>query len=260
MKWYKGKKIYLRNINNYLHLLGINIKKTFYLKNIFKYFNHYLLFKKLGGKIKRFYPMLDDFNDNSANIKNHLFHADLLTSQRVFRKNPIKHLDIGSRIDGLVTQIASYRKLDVIDIRDLDIEPHENINFIKKDILDINSSNLKEEYDSISSIGCIAHIGLGRYGDTIDPNGYKKAIENINNLSKTNSKIYIHVPIGKKGVEFNSHRVFDANEFIKEFENYKFQLNEFHLIDDDGNLILNANLDDSKQLNFGGGYFVFTKE
>ena len=53
-----------------------------------------------------------------------------------------------------------------------------------------------EKYDSISSIVCIAHVGLGRYGDKIDPNGYKKAIKTINILSKDNSTIYILAPVG----------------------------------------------------------------
>ena len=260
MKWYKGNKIYLRKLNNYLNLFGLNIKKTLSLINLVKYFKHYMLFRQLGGKVKNFYPMLDDFEDNAANIKNHLFHADLLTSQKVFKKNPIKHLDIGSRIDGVVAQIASFRKLDVCDIRDVDIKPHENINFINKDLFDINVSSEEEKYDSISSIGCVAHIGLGRYGDKIDPDGHKKGIKKLSDLSKTHSTIYTQAPVGKKGIEFNAHRIFDPNELIEEFEIYNFKLQEFHLINDEGSLTLNAKLKDAKELNFGGGYFVFIKE
>jgi len=259
MKFYKGKKIYLRKLNNYINLLGLNVKKTLSLINLVKYSKDYILFKKLGGKVKTFYPMLDDFKDNAGNIKNHLFHADLLTSQKVFQKNPIKHLDIGSRIDGVVAQIASYRELDLLDIRNIDINPHRNINFIKKDLLQVKEVKDHEKYDSISSIGCIAHVGLGRYGDKIDPNGYKKAIKTINILSKDNSTIYILAPVGKEGVEFNAHWIFNPKEIIEEFKKYNFDLQEFHLIDDEGNLILNSSLDQTKNLNFGGGYFIFKK-
>jgi len=259
MRWYKGKRNYLRKINHFLNLIGINLKKIFFLKNIIKYFNHYLLFKKLGGKVKNFYPMLDDFDDIAGNIKNHFFHSDLLTSQRVFDKRPEKHLDIGSRIDGVVAQIASYRNLDVLDIRNVDIHPHKNINFVKRDLLQIKDLNDVDKYDSISSIGCLAHIGLGRYGDNIDPNGYKKAIKTISNLAKKNCNIYILTPVGKKGVEFNSHQVFDADQLIEEFKINSLNLQEFHLVNDVGDLMLNAKLIDSVDLNFGGGYFVFQK-
>lgn len=261
MNWFGKHKIYLRSINKYLYLVGLNLKKTLSLINLFKYLNHYLLFKKLGGKIKNLNPKLDDFKYDAGDIKkNYEFHADLLTSQRVFQNKPTKHLDIGSKIDGLVSQIASYRELDVIDIRGLDIRSHKNINFIKQDILQFTVSNEEDKYDSISSNGVLGHVGLGRYGDNIDPCGYKKAIKAINNLSKQRCTVYTYVPVGKKGVEFNAHTIFDPHELINEFEIYNFKLKEFHLINDEGDLILNYNKDHAKDFNFAGGYFVFTKE
>ena len=260
MRWYKGNKIYLRRVNNFLNLAGINLRKTFSLFNLPKYIQHYFLYKKLGGKIKNFYPMLDDFNTSAANIKNHLFHADLLTSQNVFKKKPTKHLDVGSRIDGVVAQIASFRKLDVFDIREIDIDPHQNINFLKKDLLQNIELNDNEKYDSISSIGCIAHVGLGRYGDKIDPEGFKKAICSISNLSKDDAYVYILTPVGKEGVEFNAHWIFNPIKIINEFKIYNFNLEEFHLINDEGELELNANFEKTKNLNFGGGYYVFKKK
>ena len=63
----------------------------------------------------------------------------------------------------------------------------------------------------------------------------------------------------KKGIEFNAHRIFDPNELIEEFEIYNFKLQEFHLINDEGSLTLNAKLKDAKELNFGGGYFVYQR-
>ena len=260
MNWFSKNKIYLKSINKYLYLIGINLKKTLSLINLFKYFSHYLLFKKLGGKIKNFNPKLNDFKDTAGDIKkNYEFHADLLTSQRVFENKPNKHLDIGSKIDRLVSQIASYRELDVLDIRGIDIKPHKNINFIKKDILEIKVLNEEDKYDSISSNGVIGHVGLGRYGDNIDPFGYKKAIKSINNLSKQRCRVYTYVPVGKKGVEFNAHTIFDPFELISEFEIYNFKLEEFHLINDEGNLMLNFNKDHAKDFKFAGGYFVFNK-
>ncbi|MDC3396800.1 DUF268 domain-containing protein [Candidatus Pelagibacter sp.] len=260
MKWYKGNKIYLRRVNNFLNLMGLNLRKIFCLLNLPKYIQDYFLYKKLGGKVKNFYPILEDFNVSAGNIKNHLFHADLLTSQNVFKNNPSKHLDIGSRIDGVVAQIASFRKLDVFDIREIDIKPHQNINFLKKDIIQNDEMHDYEKYDSISSIGCIAHVGLGRYGDKIDPEGYKKAIKSISNLSKNDCYVYILTPVGNEGVEFNAHWIFNPSKIIDEFKIHNFNLEAFHLINDEGDLELNAKLDNTKNLNFGGGYFIFKKK
>lgn len=259
MKWYSGKKIYLRRVNNLLMLLGINLKKTFSLVNFFRFILEVLEFKKQGGNIRNYQPIIDEYNAASGSIKNQLFHADLLTSQFIFERNPSNHLDIGSRIDGLVAQIASFRSLDVIDIRPLDIRPHKNINFIREDILNINILDQKKKYDSISSIGCLSHIGLGRYGDKINVNGYVEAIDKMSLLLQNNGILYLMVPVGKDGVEFNSHRVFKPEVIINHFKQKNVFCVEFHLIDDDGMLKLNYDYHMTSYYNFAGGFFVFKK-
>ena len=65
---------------------------------------------------------------------------------------------------------------------------------------------------------------------------------------------------GKSGVEFNAHRVFEANEIIEIFRQNNCELTEFSLVDDFGELHINCEIKDSKNLNFGGGIFTFTKK
>ena len=67
----------------------------------------------------------------------------------------------------------------------------------------------ENKYISISSVGVIGHIGLGRYGDSLDPDGPTKAIKSICDLAKENANIYIMVPVGKESIEFNAHRIFN---------------------------------------------------
>ena len=257
MKWYSGKRIYLRRLNNIINACGFSIKKFYHLKNIFRYFADLNKFRSRGGKIKNIYPFLDDYHDDAGSIKNHLFHADLIVSQYIYENKPEKHLDVGSRIDGLVAHVASYRKIDVLDIRDISIKPHKNINYINSDIKKITN---ELSYYSVSSIGVIAHIGLGRYGDEIDPNGYKKAIQKICTITKKNGLIYIMVPVGNPGVEFNSHRVFDPKEMLTLFNDFNCKLIKFHLVDDNGNLNLDFDFRLATNYNFGGGIYVFKKE
>ena len=129
-------------------------------------------------------------------------------------------MDIGSRVDGLVAHVASFRKIDVLDIRELRISYKKNISVITKDLLEINSSEIR--YDSISSVGCIAHIGLGRYGDKIDVEGDKKALKIISKILNENGMLYLAVPTGKEKVVFNSHRQYN-------YQNFKKMLNEENL-------------------------------
>ena len=258
MKWYSKKNIYLRRFYIFILNFGIDLKKVLYLPSIINYIKDFIKFKKKGGKIRNIYMCLEDFNKNSTEFKNQFFHSDLLISQKIFENNPTNHLDVGSRIDGLVSHLASFRSLDFADIRNVDLKPHKNINYKKIDIGDENLV-ISKKYFSVSSIGVLGHIGLGRYGDKIDPNGHFKAFKNIANLTENLGVLYLMVPVGIEGTEFNSHRVFNASSIINYFININFDLIEFSFVDDLGELHLNTNFEDTKNLNFGGGIFILRK-
>lgn len=55
----------------------------------------------------------------------------------------------------------------------------------------------------------LEHFGLGRYGDTIDPNGYKTGFANLASLLRPGARFYLSTPIGQERVEFNANWVFD---------------------------------------------------
>ena len=38
-----------------------------------------------------------------------------------------RHVDIGSRLDGFVAHVASFREIEVLDIRPLKVNKHKNI-------------------------------------------------------------------------------------------------------------------------------------
>ena len=144
-----------------------------------------------------------------------------------------------------------------MDIRNLDITPHKNITFIKSDLTEFKSATQK--YDSISSIGVIAHIGLGRYNDKIDPDGHLAAINKISELAEVGGTVYLLFPAGKEGVEFNAHRVLDTKKILEYASSLNLKLEKLHIINDHGNLILNGNIEVIKNCNFGGAYCVFKK-
>lgn len=258
MKWYNNNKITLRRIYVFILTLGLDIKKIFNLISFPRYIKDYIKFKKKGGQVRNIYMCLEDFYKESSEFKNQFFHSDLIIAQKIFNQNPKDHLDIGSRIDGLVAHVASFRSIDFADIRNVEISPHKNINIKEIDIGDENL-NINKRYSSISSVGVIGHVGLGRYGDKIDPDGHLKSFKNISKLADNSAIFYLMVPVGKEGVEFNSHRVFNPAHIIKILKNLDFDLIEFNFIDDNGNLYLKSNIKNAENLNFGGGIFCFQK-
>ncbi|RLD66242.1 MAG: hypothetical protein DRI95_07075 [Bacteroidetes bacterium] len=152
---------------------------------------------------------------NRAGIsKGQYFNQDLLVAQKIFQNNPLKHVDIGSRIDGFVAHVASFREIEIFDIRNIENEV-ENIKFVQADM---TSPNLIDYCDSVSSLHAIEHFGLGRYGDTLDVNGHLKGIENITAMLKNGGKFHFSVPIGEPCVEFNVHRIFSIKYLLELFE------------------------------------------
>ena len=94
----------------------IRFMKSF--PGFFKFFKDYFLFrKKYSGRID-IKPCLHDWNEESGVSNSEYFWQDLLVARMVFKNNPDTHIDIGSRIDGFVAHVASFREVEVLDIRE----------------------------------------------------------------------------------------------------------------------------------------------
>lgn len=207
-------------------------------------------------------PILGERFTESGKMSGHYFHQDLLVAQKIFKNNPIKHVDIGSRTDGFVAHVAVFRKIEIIDIRP-QTSKTENIIFRRADLMQL-PIDMVNAYDSVSSLHAIEHFGLGRYGDPIDYFGYLKVIENITKILQTGGKFYFSVPIGPQRIEFNAHRVFSVSYLMNLFDK-QFILDNFSYVDDKGDLFENVVLIHSEiQSNYGCiygcGIFELTKK
>jgi SAM-dependent methyltransferase len=207
------------------------------------------------------HPCLEDRCQESGTAKGHYFHQDLLVAGRIFTNQPTRHADIGSRIDGLVAHVASFREIEVLDIRDL-TSPTSNILFQRADLMDPEFT-LADYYDSVSCLHALEHFGLGRYGDRIDYRGHLMGWENIHRMLKAGGKLYFSVPIGDQRIEFNAHRVFSVPYLLNMIEG-RYCLDAFSYVNDAGNLVRNPEMtaeavENSFSCHYGCGIFELTK-
>jgi hypothetical protein len=231
----------LKSVTKWLNFFGIRYNRLLLLRHVPTYLRHLRSFKKQGGKVTHTWPILDDFGDKAGSASGHYFHQDLLVASLIFRRNPARHIDVGSRIDGFVAHVASFRNIEVADVRPLISTGHDSITFTILDLMD--STAIKEDItDSISSLHVLEHVGLGRYGDTPNPNGHKIAFNNLLRMVSTGGAIYISFPIGRDSqVHFNAHRVFRVDELFEWAEiGNAFRLVRFDFIDDNGDLHANS--------------------
>jgi hypothetical protein len=179
----------------------------------------------------------------------------------IYANNPQKHADVGSRVDGFVAHVASFRPIEVFDIRQTDLKA-ENILFRELDLMK-EAVELNEYTDSLSCLHVLEHFGLGRYGDTVDYHGYRVGWENLHRMLKQNGKLYFSVPIGPQRIEFDAHRIFSV-PFLVNMILPKYRIDSFSFVDDAGQLIRGANplgaeANNSFGCNHGCGIFELTK-
>ncbi len=212
--------------------------------------------KQLQGRtdfpVLGYYPALFDRHSESGDFIKHYFQQDLFVAQQIFKNTPVRHLDIGSRIDGFVAHVAAFRPIEILDIRPLR-RTIPNVNFRQADLMAL-PPDLLHYTDSISALHAIEHFGLGRYGDPIDIDGHLKALANIYQILKPGGRFYFSSPIGPQGIVYNAHRVFSLPYLIDLFQQ-QYDIVSLAYIDDNEQFVPNADWrSGAVQSNFGCTY------
>ena len=65
----------------------------------------------------KFMPCLHDRYEEGGAANSEYFWQDLLVARAIHEAQPVKHVDIGSRVDGFVAHVASFREIEVFDVR-----------------------------------------------------------------------------------------------------------------------------------------------
>lgn len=183
------------------------------LRGLPRYVFGYFRFRKEYTGQLDFLPCLYDWYEEGGATKNEYFWQDLHVARKIYIANPEKHVDIGSRIDGFVAHVASFREIEVFDIRPVTSLVPEVI-FRQADLM--NPTELLAQYcDSLSCLHALEHFGLGRYGDPIDPDGYVAGLANMAKILRPGGLFYLSVPVGKERVEFNAHRIFNPRSLVR---------------------------------------------
>jgi len=75
---------------------------------------------------------------------------------------------------------------------------------------------------SVSSLCVVEHIGLGRYGDPLDPFGTEKAIEELKRIVQPGGDLYLSLPLHDENRTYvNAHRAFSEDYPLDSFEPFQ---------------------------------------
>ncbi len=232
-----------RNLGIGLLMFGIDPRRFGQVRHVRRYLNDRSAFLAAGGVISHELPVLADYQDQAGTARGHYFHQDLLVASFVNSAAPERHIDVGSRIDGFVAHVASFRPIEVLDVRALKDTGHQNIRFLVRDLMN-SADDMIGIADSVSCLHAIEHFGLGRYSDPINPDGHIVGFRNIWRMVKPGGVLYMGFPIGKTNeVHFNAHRVFHPKDILSWADDIDSSCVErFDYVDDAGALHKNVDL------------------
>lgn len=185
-------------------------------KGLLRYFRDLSRFRASYNGRLDIVPCLHDWYEEAGSTKNEYFWQDLIVARWIFSAAPVKHVDVGSRIDGFVAHVASFREIEVIDVRPI-TSTIPGIKFVEADLMQaakMPGTDAGGYCDSLSCLHAIEHFGLGRYGDPLDPKGHESGIRNMAQLVRPGGVFYLSTPIGSERVEFNANRVFDPRTIV----------------------------------------------
>jgi SAM-dependent methyltransferase len=201
-------------------------------------------------------PCLKDRHDSAGSARGHYFLQDVWAAQRVFRNAAPEHIDVASRIDGFVAHVISFKPVRYVDIRPLSTAV-PNLSWVEGNVCALPFGD--QSLSSLSCLHVIEHIGLGRYGDPLDPDGWRLALAELSRVLAPGGELLIGTPCGRSRVVFHAHRVFDPRQIVEALPG--LTLREFSLIPDNRAVgwLDGAPLDAAADLDYGCGLFRFTR-
>jgi len=212
--------------------------------------------KRFSIKDEDFYKCLDD-NTRLTPFDTHYEYHQAWAARCVRKINPKKHIDISSRITFNVI-VSAFVPVDFYDYRPAKIQ---NLSGLKCKEADLTNLHFKSgSVESLSCMHTVEHIGLGRYGDEIDPEGDLKAIEELKRVVAPGGNLLFVVPIGIPRIQYNAHRIYSYDMIMSYFDD--FELINYSLIPDNAKntgIINNAGKDLTDNQKYGCGCFWFKK-
>jgi len=135
-------------------------------------------------------------------------------------------LDVGSVGSDLPIKIASQGcEVWCIDVRQY--EGNGLVQNLRCLVGDVRKTSFKNDFfDCVIAVSTLEHIGLGRYGEWLEPDGDITAISEISRILSMNGTFLITLPFGK-GEVFPSHRVYDKNRLQKILNGFKIEREDY---------------------------------
>lgn len=221
-----------------------------------RFFSSWIQYKKKSkgenNMLLDMHPCLGDWTTHTP-FDAHYFYQGAWLARRIVQLKRDKHIDVASSVL-TVSVLSAIVETTFVDYRPLKASL-SGLTSIAGSILDLPFQD--ESVNSLSCLHVIEHIGLGRYGDPINPSGSFEAAIELQRVVKQDGDLFVSLPIGVERICFNAHRVHSPDSVLKLFP--QMRMVEFSYVDDDGEFFENKSIEDAANFEYGCGLFHFRK-
>ncbi|MFZ4619222.1 MAG: DUF268 domain-containing protein [Bacteroidota bacterium] len=221
-----------------------------------KFFTQWSAYRSRSSEFVPFAALTPQLNDATEEtpFDPHYFYQSAWCARKIASARPEKHVDIASQIN-LIAPLSAFVPVEFIDYRPLNVKLN---NLVSRGgtitALPFDDASVR----SLSCLHVIEHIGLGRYGDEIDPDGNRKACRELQRILSPEGDLYLSTPVGSERVMFNAHRVHSVRTICGFFD--ELELVSFSCVDDDGTYAENCAPEITERFSYGVGLFHFKRK
>ncbi len=199
-------------------------------------------------------PCLEDRSGETPFDRHYVYHT--AWAARILKETgPVEHVDLSSCLR-FATIVSAF-----VPMRHYDYRPPRiglpGLTTAHADLLRLPFGD--RAYPRFPCMHVVEHIGLGRYGDPLDPEGDLKAMKELQRVLSPGGNLLFAAPVGRPRIVFNAHRIYSYAQVMEHFQGLK--LVEFCLVPDDpsaGGLVTGAPEELADAQSYGCGCWWFT--
>lgn len=198
------------------------------------------------------YPQVHDHTD-AHGYDAHYFFTNGWAIRRVIAAPPVFHVDIASQVV-FANLLSAVMPVVFVDFRPLEAKL-TGLQCVAGSLLSLPFAD-----QSIASLSClhvIEHVGLGRYGDALDPQGTQKAARELSRILAPEGHMFLTTPVGRPRLCFNAHRIHSPQTIREYFSD--LDLIELSGVHDDGRFVEGVGLSEFENSDYACGMFHFLK-
>jgi len=201
------------------------------------------------------YPCLNDHTATTGFDRHYVYHCGW-AARIVAQLMPQQHVDISSHLY-FSTLVSAFVPVRFYDYRPANLQ----LSNLASEAADLCALPFPDQ--SIESLSCmhvVEHVGLGRYGDPLDPDGDLKAMAQLARVLAVGGSLLFVVPIGQPRIMFNAHRIYSYRQVVDAFPG--LSLEQFAMVPDnpeDGGLLVNPSESVADAQRYACGCFWFKR-